>query len=96
MQGRQLAHRTAVFAAVACVICAGACSQSSSKSSDGAAQARIGESLALLGCKISVADFRWSGDVVPVDIDAGDINDAVLYATVSVIGTHAAVWVTRD
>ena len=26
----------------------------------------------------------------------GEINDALLNATVSVIGTHAALWVTRD
>ena len=25
----------------------------------------------------------------------GDINQALLYATVSVVGTHAAVWTTR-
>jgi hypothetical protein len=95
-QGRKFAHRTAVFLAVVCVIFAAAGSQSSSKSSYGAAQARIGESLARLGRNISVADFRWNGDFVRVDIDAGDIDDALLYATVSVIGTHAAVWVTRD
>jgi hypothetical protein len=81
--------------AVARVIFAAACSQSSSKSSYGAAQARIGESLAPLGRNISVADFRWNGDFVLVDVDAGGINDALLYATVSAIGTHAAVWMTR-
>jgi hypothetical protein len=43
--------------------------------------------LAPLGRNISVADFRWNGDFTLVDIDAGDINDALLYA---------AVWVTRD
>jgi hypothetical protein len=69
------------------VIFAAACSQSSSKSSYVAAQARIGESVALLGRDIPVADFRWNGDFTLVDIDAGDINDALLYA---------AVWVTRD
>jgi hypothetical protein len=26
----------------------------------------------------------------------GEINEALLYATVSVVGTHAAVWTTRD
>ena len=26
----------------------------------------------------------------------GEINAALLYATVSVVGTHAALWTTRD
>jgi hypothetical protein len=26
----------------------------------------------------------------------GDINQALLYATISVVGTHAAVWISRD
>jgi hypothetical protein len=26
----------------------------------------------------------------------GEINQALLYATVSVVGTHAALWTTRD
>ncbi|SBS75294.1 hypothetical protein MHPYR_210079 [uncultured Mycobacterium sp.] len=74
-----------VFLAVVCVIRAAAGSPSSSKFSYRAAQARIGESLALLGGNILVADFRWNGDFVRVDSAAGDIDDA-----------HAAVWVTRD
>ena len=36
-----------------------------------------------------------------VDVNAslctqGDINEALLYATLSVVGTHAAVWLSRD
>ena len=50
--------------------CVSARSSRLSKSSYGAARARIGESLALLGWNVSVADFRWSGDFVLVDIDA--------------------------
>jgi hypothetical protein len=26
----------------------------------------------------------------------GEINEALLYATVSVVGTHSAIWTTRD
>lgn len=77
------------------MISAAAGSRSPSKSSDGAAQARIGESLALVGRNISVAAFCWNGDFARVEIDAGDIDDALVSATVSVIATHAAVWVTR-
>jgi hypothetical protein len=52
------------------VICASASSEPPSKSSCGAAQARIGESLALLGWNISVADSRWNGDFLLVEVDA--------------------------
>jgi hypothetical protein len=26
----------------------------------------------------------------------GDINEALLYATLSLVGTHAVVWISRD
>ncbi|MGB8503095.1 MAG: hypothetical protein WCE29_12755, partial [Mycobacterium sp.] len=38
-------------------------------------------------------------DAVQVDASLcsqGEINQAVLYATLSVLGTHAAVWISRD
>ena len=67
---RKIARRTAVALAAVSLICASGCANSPSKSSYGADQARIGESLALLGWNVSVADFRWNGDFVLVDIDA--------------------------
>ncbi|MBB3604961.1 hypothetical protein FHT40_004645 [Mycolicibacterium sp. BK556] len=65
-----------VFLAIGSTICVSACSDSPSKSSYGAAQARIGESLALLGWNISVADFRWAGEFVLVNIDAAPTDPA--------------------
>ncbi len=52
------------------------CSGGSSKSSYSAPQAKIGESLALLGWNVRVAEFRWNGEFVLVDIDAApsDVN----------------------
>jgi hypothetical protein len=71
------------------VICAGACSDPPSKSSYGAAQARIGESQALLGRDISVADFHWNGDFLLSDVDAAP-------AAVPDVARPPADWVTRD
>ncbi|KAA0111382.1 hypothetical protein [Mycolicibacterium sp. P1-5] len=64
---------TALIAAIlaaASVIGAGGCSGAASKSSYGTASAKIGESLALLGWNVRVAEFRWNGEFVLVDIDA--------------------------
>ncbi|AKK30187.1 hypothetical protein [Mycobacterium sp. EPa45] len=49
---------------------AGGCSDSASKLSYGVPQAKIGASLAVLGWNLRVAEFRWNGDFVLVDIDA--------------------------
>ncbi|WP_445167319.1 hypothetical protein ACTXG7_26490 [Mycolicibacterium sp. Dal123E01] len=75
-----MAQRTAVLLAAGCLIWVSACSNSASKFSFGAAQARIGESLALLGWNVSVADFRWSGDFVLVDIDAAPADASAPHA----------------
>jgi len=77
---RRIGYRTAVLLVVVGLICVSACSNSPSKSSYGAAQARIGESLALLGWNLSVADFRWSGDFVLVDIDAAPADASAPHA----------------
>jgi hypothetical protein len=59
------------------------------------------------GLNPACADYGASVLVLPdASLDAvrltaslctqGEINEALLYATVSVVGTHAAVWTTRD
>lgn len=67
---RKIATLSAATLVVVGLIGTGACSSAPSKSSYGAAQAKIGESLTLLGWNVSVAGFRWNGDFVLVDIDA--------------------------
>lgn len=52
------------------VICTGACSDGASEPTYGAAKARIGESPALLGWNLTVANLRWHSDHVLVDVDA--------------------------
>jgi hypothetical protein len=66
--------------AVASLICATGCSDSASKSSYGTAQAKIGESLALLGWNVRVAEFRWNGEFVLVDIDAAPSDPSTPHA----------------
>lgn len=62
----------------------------------GALTATVGESLRILGWNMSVANLRFASlnsvHVNPSLCAQGEINAAVRYATVSVIGTHAAVW----
>ncbi len=46
----------------------------------GAQRARIGESLALLGWNMSVADLRWDGDYVLIDVDASPTDPKAPHA----------------
>ena len=78
------------------VACCAACSGSHHKDRVyGAPTARLGES----------SDYGSSVLILPeASLDAvhvsaslctqGDINEALLYATIAVVGTHAAVWTT--
>ena len=91
----------AVLATVV-LVATSACSDDDDRDRTYAAQtATIGESLAVLGWNISVANLRFdaSRDAVAVRASLctqGEINAALLYATVSVVGTHAGLWTTRD
>lgn len=66
--------------AAAAALAAGCSSHPASKSSYGAAQARIGQSQTLLGWNVSVADLRWSGDYVLVDLDAAPADPGAPHA----------------
>ena len=83
----------------------------------GAATARLGESLAVLGLLaaptlpapgLSPACSAYGSSVLilpEASLDAvhvsaslctqGNINEALLYATIAVVGTHAALWTTQ-
>lgn len=64
---------------VACVLAIGAllagCSSGDTTGPYGTQQARMGESLSLLGWNISVANLRFEGDQVLVDVDAAVAED---------------------
>lgn len=62
------------------LIGASGCSSPPSKSTYGAAQAKIGESLALLGWNVRVAEFRWNHEFVLVDIDAAPSDPTAPHA----------------
>ena len=46
----------------------------------GAAAARVGESLAVLGWNMAVSNLRWNGDYVMVDVDAAPTDPAAPHA----------------
>jgi hypothetical protein len=69
----------AILTAAAAML-GGGCSETSVQSTLGAMQARVGESQTLLGCNVSVADLRWSGDYILVDVDAAPTDPAALHA----------------
>lgn len=57
-----------------------ACSSDAVDAPYGAAAARIGESLAVLGWNLSVTNLRWQGDYVLVDVDGAAADPAAPYA----------------
>ena len=89
------------IAITACVAaCVAGCSNSNQPVRPyGAQGARLGGSLALLGWNMAVSNLRWDGDFVLI-VNAslcaqGEINEALLYATVAIDGTRAGVWTQR-
>ncbi len=89
------------------VVCCAACSGSHHPDRVyGALTARLGESLAVTRVRSPAAATCCRVLILPeASLDAvhvsaslctqGDINEALLYATVAVVGTHTAVWTTR-
>jgi hypothetical protein len=70
MRRRDSAYRAAAVVAAVNRVCVRSCSKTPSKSSCGAAKARIGESIALSRRNISVAALRSNGEFAPADVDA--------------------------
>jgi hypothetical protein len=63
------------------VACSGACSNSDHPAPIyGAQNARLGESLAVLGWNTSVSNLRWQDDYVLVDVDAAPADPAKAHA----------------
>jgi hypothetical protein len=74
------------------VACSAACSSSTQRDRIyGALTSRLGESLAVLGWNTSLDAVHVSASLCT----QGDINEALLYATIAIVGTHAAVWTTQ-
>jgi hypothetical protein len=70
-----------VIVATLAVACSAACSSSGHRDLVyGAQNARLGESLAVLGWNTSVSNLRWQDDYVLVDVDAAPADSAKTHA----------------